>query len=153
MLPKFKTPFGDTEDKRRADVGLRILTQISQGKKPINVVVKSALIKLNPPPAAASAAATPESCFLKSCHLCKKQLSLNKEVYMYRGNQGFCTIECRERQIVVDEIRELEESTKQRVQSYRRCSAADRRETRLLLEELRHRHKSPPNQNQIHWIV
>ncbi|GKU92768.1 hypothetical protein SLEP1_g6452 [Rubroshorea leprosula] len=151
MLLKFKTPSSDTEKKRRDDVGLRILTQISHGK-PINVVIKSALKKVNPPPAAA-AAATPESCFLKSCHLCNKKLSLDKEVYMYRGDQGFCSIGCRDRQIVMDEMRKLEASTKQMVQSRRRCSATDRQETRRLLEELRHQHKPPPNQNKMHWTI
>ncbi|GLT59996.1 hypothetical protein SLA2020_327870 [Shorea laevis] len=155
MLLKFKSPSSDAEKKRRDDVGLRILAQISHGK-PINVVIKSSLKKVNPPSAAEAApatAATPESCFLKSCHLCNKKLSLDKEVYMYRGDQGFCSIGCRERQIVMDEMRKLEASTKQMVQSHRRCSAADRQETRRLLEELRHQHKPPPNQKKMHWTI
>lgn len=60
-----------------------------------------------------------------------------------RGDQGFCSIECRDRQIVLDEMRELEISTKQMVASYGQCCNEARRETRLILEDLRmHRHKS-----------
>ncbi|KAI3802792.1 hypothetical protein L1987_30935 [Smallanthus sonchifolius] len=51
-------------------------------------------------------------CFLKSCFLCHKHLSLNKDVYMYRGDQGFCSEECRSRQIYIDDIAQLEISTR-----------------------------------------
>uniref|UniRef100_A0ACD5Y111 Uncharacterized protein n=1 Tax=Avena sativa TaxID=4498 RepID=A0ACD5Y111_AVESA len=51
------------------------------------------------------AAAVP-CCFLKACSLCRRELSPNKDVYMYRGDQGFCSEECRGQQILVDEARE-----------------------------------------------
>ncbi|TVU05668.1 hypothetical protein EJB05_48840 [Eragrostis curvula] len=44
--------------------------------------------------------------FLKACSLCRLELSPNKDVYMYRGDQGFCSEECRWQQILVDEARE-----------------------------------------------
>ncbi|XP_047073085.1 uncharacterized protein LOC124682447 [Lolium rigidum] len=44
--------------------------------------------------------------FLKSCSLCWRELSPNKDVFMYRGDQGFCSEECRGQQILVDEARE-----------------------------------------------
>ncbi|KAG8087475.1 hypothetical protein GUJ93_ZPchr0010g9788 [Zizania palustris] len=44
--------------------------------------------------------------FLKACYLCRRELSPTKDVYMYRGDQGFCSEECRWQQIVVDEARE-----------------------------------------------
>ncbi|GJN16076.1 hypothetical protein PR202_gb03026 [Eleusine coracana subsp. coracana] len=44
--------------------------------------------------------------FLKSCSLCRLELSPNKDVYMYRGDQGFCSEECRWQQILLDEARE-----------------------------------------------
>ncbi|CAB4272201.1 unnamed protein product [Prunus armeniaca] len=102
-------------------VGLKILIQVSQGNKS-NIIVKSSL-RLSQP--------NPEfSCFLKTCHLCNKGLSLEKEVYMYRGDLGFCSIQCRNRQIVIDEMRDLEASTKQMLASYRRgqnrCSSNTR---------------------------
>ncbi|XVF27142.1 hypothetical protein REPUB_Repub14bG0081100 [Reevesia pubescens] len=140
-------------------VGLRILTQIPQGKS--NVVVKSAL-KIRLPTSrkhydqgnsGRSPPVADESCFLKSCHLCRKNLSLDKEVYMYRGDLGFCSIECRNRQIVLDEMMELELSTKKMLASSRHCSTASgRSETRLLLEDLRRRNKSP-QENQNHWAI
>ncbi|XWS18771.1 hypothetical protein CRYUN_Cryun32bG0073300 [Craigia yunnanensis] len=136
-------------------VGLRILTHISQGKS--NVVVKPAL-KISLPTSRksyhghSSRSPVDQSCFLKSCHLCHKNLSLDKEVYMYRGDQGFCSIECRDGQIMLDEIRELELSTKQMLASSRHCSTSGRRETLLFLEDLRRRNKSP-HQNQKHWAI
>ncbi|KAL8252567.1 hypothetical protein R6Q59_036260 [Mikania micrantha] len=47
-------------------------------------------------------------CFLKSCFLCHKHLSPNKDVYMYRGDQGFCSEECRSRQIYIDDLTRLQ---------------------------------------------
>lgn len=57
-----------------------------------------------------------------------------------RGDQGFCSVECRNRQIVLDEKRELESSTKRMVSSsYWKycCNNEARLETRLILEDLR----------------
>uniref|UniRef100_A0ACD5ZPM4 Uncharacterized protein n=1 Tax=Avena sativa TaxID=4498 RepID=A0ACD5ZPM4_AVESA len=51
------------------------------------------------------AAAVPCS-FLKACSLCRRELSPNKDVYMYRGDQGFCSEECRRNQILIDDARE-----------------------------------------------
>ncbi|KAK6911803.1 Zf-FLZ domain, partial [Dillenia turbinata] len=55
--------------------------------------------------------------FLKSCHLCYKKLSPDKDVYMYRG-EGFCSRECRNRQILVDDTKEIEKSRKEREANY-----------------------------------
>ncbi|KAF8769421.1 hypothetical protein HU200_006450 [Digitaria exilis] len=48
--------------------------------------------------------------FLKACSLCRRDLSPSKDVYMYRGDQGFCSEECRWEQIMVDEGRERQEA-------------------------------------------
>ncbi|KAE8674184.1 putative Senescence-associated protein 21 [Hibiscus syriacus] len=144
-------------------VGLRILTDTSLGKS--NVLVKPAF-KISLPDSrnrhgcsrGSWSPPADESFFLKSCQLCRKKLSLDKEVYMYRGDQGFCSIDCRERQIVLDEMRELELSTKSMLESPRRCSTAaatsGRQEIRLLIEDLRRRNQPPhQNQNQSHWAI
>ncbi|KAL8118839.1 hypothetical protein AgCh_016363 [Apium graveolens] len=55
---------------------------------------------------------------IKSCWLCKKKLRADKDVYMYKGDQGFCSVECRDRQIYLDDISDLEASTKRLVSSY-----------------------------------
>ncbi|XP_020593370.1 uncharacterized protein LOC110033657 [Phalaenopsis equestris] len=82
-------------------VGLRILTQQHQGSKS-NVVIMSSVKPWKKKPEAQSRHFCSEN-FLQSCFLCKKKLSLQKEVYMYRGDQGFCSAECRCKQILQDE--------------------------------------------------
>jgi hypothetical protein len=44
--------------------------------------------------------ATPD--FLSFCHLCKKTLD-GKDVYIYRGDEAFCSPECRNKKIIMDE--------------------------------------------------
>ncbi|KAJ8504388.1 hypothetical protein OPV22_005274 [Ensete ventricosum] len=56
----------------------------------------------------------PELDFLKRCFLCRRELSPCEDVYIYRGEQGFCSKECRSRQILVDERREGERATGER---------------------------------------
>ena len=86
-----KSPnFGNNKHERKvvikrsslAQVGLRIVFQISSQEHPNNVVVKSALRRATR--MASKSSAIENSCFLKTCHLCNKGLSLDKEVYMYR---------------------------------------------------------------------
>ncbi|KAJ0987484.1 hypothetical protein J5N97_005840 [Dioscorea zingiberensis] len=43
--------------------------------------------------------------FLSCCYLCRKRLH-GKDIYMYRGEKAFCSVECRYRQIVNDECQE-----------------------------------------------
>ncbi|AES94377.1 putative Zf-FLZ domain-containing protein [Medicago truncatula] len=43
--------------------------------------------------------------FLQSCFLCKKALG-NKDIFMYRGDTPFCSEECRQEQIEIDEAKE-----------------------------------------------
>ncbi|CAF2181508.1 unnamed protein product [Brassica rapa] len=43
--------------------------------------------------------------FLSSCYLCKKRLQ-GKDIYMYKGEMGFCSAECRSVQIMQDEQNE-----------------------------------------------
>ncbi|KAM0010610.1 putative Zf-FLZ domain, Zinc finger, NHR/GATA-type, FCS-Like Zinc finger/3 [Helianthus debilis subsp. tardiflorus] len=44
--------------------------------------------------------------FLEACTLCSKPLGHNTDIYMYRGNNPFCSQECRQEQIEIDEARE-----------------------------------------------
>ncbi|KAJ8480605.1 hypothetical protein OPV22_024332 [Ensete ventricosum] len=55
--------------------------------------------------------------FLKSCFLCKRELSPSKDVYMYRGDLGFCSKECRSRQILQEERREFEMAARARLRA------------------------------------
>ncbi|XP_028796264.1 FCS-Like Zinc finger 17 [Neltuma alba] len=140
-----------TDETHMDVIGLRLVTQITNPKtKSNNVVVKSSLRKSN-----LTIGAT--TCFLKTCSLCNKILSLDKDIYMYRGDQGFCSIECRNRQIVMDEMKELEEYTKQQ-----RTSSSPRNcwnDARRILDDARlHRLQSKPipsscAHHQNHWAI
>ncbi|OVA12724.1 Protein of unknown function DUF581 [Macleaya cordata] len=44
--------------------------------------------------------------FLESCFLCKKPLGNNRDIFMYRGDTPFCSEECRQEQIEIDEAKE-----------------------------------------------
>ncbi|PIN18737.1 hypothetical protein CDL12_08588 [Handroanthus impetiginosus] len=41
--------------------------------------------------------------FLDSCFLCHRSLSHNSDIFMYRGDTPFCSQECRQEQIEMDE--------------------------------------------------
>ncbi|MCL7028060.1 hypothetical protein MKW94_016062 [Papaver nudicaule] len=60
-----------------------------------------------------------ESNFLKACGLCRKKLSPLKNIYMYGGDQGFCSDNCRCRKILIEELlmEEMEETTDELVSS------------------------------------
>ncbi|KAI4327217.1 hypothetical protein L6164_019705 [Bauhinia variegata] len=44
--------------------------------------------------------------FLEACFLCKKPLGDNRDIFMYRGDTPFCSKECRQEQIEIDEAEE-----------------------------------------------
>ncbi|KAJ4951631.1 hypothetical protein NE237_028463 [Protea cynaroides] len=44
--------------------------------------------------------------FLESCFLCKRPLGDNRDIFMYRGDTPFCSEECRQEQIEIDEAQE-----------------------------------------------
>ncbi|CAN4097812.1 unnamed protein product [Withania somnifera] len=44
--------------------------------------------------------------FLEACFLCNKPLGHNKDIFMYRGDTPFCSEECRQEQIEMDEAME-----------------------------------------------
>ncbi|KAJ6963032.1 FCS-Like Zinc finger 1-like [Populus alba x Populus x berolinensis] len=44
--------------------------------------------------------------FLEACFLCKKPLGDNRDIFMYRGDTPFCSEECRQEQIDIDEANE-----------------------------------------------
>ncbi|CAH8304364.1 unnamed protein product [Eruca vesicaria subsp. sativa] len=45
----------------------------------------------------------PSSSFLGSCGFCKRRLAPGRDIYMYKGDAAFCSVECREQQMVHDE--------------------------------------------------
>ncbi|KAK9141922.1 hypothetical protein Syun_011322 [Stephania yunnanensis] len=50
----------------------------------------------------------PSDDFLSFCDFCKKKLEVGKDVYMYRGEKAFCSSNCRDQEILIEE--EMEKS-------------------------------------------
>ncbi|KAF5740251.1 senescence-associated family protein [Tripterygium wilfordii] len=44
-----------------------------------------------------------ETPFLRSCSLCRRRLVPGRDIYMYRGDSAFCSLECRQHQMNDDE--------------------------------------------------
>ncbi|KAJ6989430.1 FCS-Like Zinc finger 15 [Populus alba] len=68
--------------------------------------------KPSSPPSSSSATASlpsyrscsfPVPAFLEQCFLCGQKLLPGKDIYMYKGDRAFCSVECRCRQIFMDE--------------------------------------------------
>ncbi|KAI3693752.1 hypothetical protein L1987_76704 [Smallanthus sonchifolius] len=61
-----------------------------------------------------------QSHFLDACFLCKKPLGFNRDIFMYRGDVPFCTVECREEQIQIDESKEKNRSLSASIKAMRK---------------------------------
>ncbi|MCL7037211.1 hypothetical protein MKW94_016836 [Papaver nudicaule] len=44
--------------------------------------------------------------FLRACGLCNRRLAPGRDIYMYRGDTAFCSLECRQQRIIDDEKKE-----------------------------------------------
>ncbi|XP_023549914.1 uncharacterized protein LOC111808265 [Cucurbita pepo subsp. pepo] len=44
--------------------------------------------------------------YLRVCCLCRRSLVAGRDIYMYKGDSGFCSAECREQQMNQDEAKE-----------------------------------------------
>ncbi|XP_021714820.1 uncharacterized protein LOC110682787 [Chenopodium quinoa] len=44
--------------------------------------------------------------FLRTCCLCSRRLAPGRDIYMYRGDSAFCSLECRQQQMTQDERKE-----------------------------------------------
>ncbi|KAG2316472.1 hypothetical protein Bca4012_067340 [Brassica carinata] len=44
--------------------------------------------------------------FLEHCFLCRKKLLPANDIYMYKGDRAFCSVDCRSKQIIMDEEEE-----------------------------------------------
>ncbi|KAK4274378.1 hypothetical protein QN277_017606 [Acacia crassicarpa] len=56
----------------------------------------------------ANCSQTPNQCpsnnFLSFCYHCNKKLDEGKDIYIYRGEESFCSLTCRDLEIMVDEL-------------------------------------------------
>ncbi|KAG6593580.1 Protein MARD1 [Cucurbita argyrosperma subsp. argyrosperma] len=147
MLPKLGRPFRmkerngklretDNNPRNSKAVGLGIL--VHRSPQP------NLLLKHSTKLASSTQIISNNSCFLKTCLLCHKNLDPHEDIYMYRGDQGYCSIKCRNQQIENDERRELEDSTRKILESFRQCHKNEPIETHLLLEDLQRQHNRLP---------
>ncbi|GAB2219641.1 hypothetical protein Droror1_Dr00007278 [Drosera rotundifolia] len=44
--------------------------------------------------------------FLRACSLCNRRLVPGRDIYMYRGDTAYCSQECRQQQMNLDEVKE-----------------------------------------------
>ncbi|KAF3664522.1 putative MATE efflux family protein 9-like [Capsicum annuum] len=73
----------------------QILNKASMVMKPTSPTTPSSPFSRRKSPAACG--------FLDSCFLCKEKLLPGKDIYMYKGERAFCSVECRCKQILMDE--------------------------------------------------
>ncbi|XP_048440417.1 FCS-Like Zinc finger 15-like [Pyrus x bretschneideri] len=123
-------------------VGLSIVLEEGQkgsgvNKKIPQVINKATMVVINKPFSSSSSSSSPsqithksfnfsshssspsffgQPSFLDQCFLCKQKLLPGKDIYMYKGDRGFCSVDCRYRQIFMDE----EEIVRKEKQKY--CS-------------------------------
>ncbi|KAG6515736.1 FCS-Like Zinc finger 3-like [Zingiber officinale] len=50
--------------------------------------------------------------FLDACFRCRRPLAGNRDIFMYRGDLPFCSVECRQEQIEMDEGKEVRKNWK-----------------------------------------
>ncbi|KAL2341780.1 hypothetical protein Fmac_009720 [Flemingia macrophylla] len=94
-------------------VGLSVVLEaqksssVSNKKTPqvINKTTMLSTINKHSPSASTNNNVSPfqEPTFLDQCFLCKKRLLPGKDIYMYKGDRAFCSVECRCKQIFMDE--------------------------------------------------
>ncbi|KDP27820.1 hypothetical protein JCGZ_18900 [Jatropha curcas] len=96
-------------------VGLSIVLEAQKGgvnMKTPQVINKANMVINKPSSSSSSSSSTsfsansscfPVPTFLEHCFLCGQKLLPGKDIYMYKGDTGFCSVECRDRQIFMDE--------------------------------------------------
>ncbi|KAM0833327.1 hypothetical protein ACQ4PT_064340 [Festuca glaucescens] len=62
--------------------------------------------------------------FLDACFLCKKSISRDRDIFMYRGDAAFCDEECRQEQMCMDEALRAA-ARRQRVLQHLKPAAAE----------------------------
>ncbi|KAL5209812.1 hypothetical protein ABZP36_005435 [Zizania latifolia] len=118
-------------------VGLRLIIQPSPRQRPPLAVLRRPAVR----PLAAATSATgcqqqdgSAACslglvagslgFLKCCYCCHKKLDAAMDVFVYKGEQAFCSAECRCQQMAREERREIEMLVRRRREAFHRRHAA-----------------------------
>ncbi|XP_057772362.1 FCS-Like Zinc finger 15 [Salvia miltiorrhiza] len=91
-------------------VGLSVILEnyrdLSEKRSP-QILSKGAMIKPSSP---SLSNYSPASGFLENCFLCRHKLLPGKDIFMYKGDRAFCSVECRCKQIFMDEEESCENS-------------------------------------------
>ncbi|CAN6484739.1 unnamed protein product [Victoria cruziana] len=68
----------------------------------------SAVVPQRPPRRSSADFLTMEGAahFLRSCTLCKRRIGPGRDIYMYKGDTAYCSLECRQQQMNMDERKE-----------------------------------------------
>uniref|UniRef100_A0A0D9VHR4 FLZ-type domain-containing protein n=1 Tax=Leersia perrieri TaxID=77586 RepID=A0A0D9VHR4_9ORYZ len=86
--------------------GLSVLLETHKNHSSMNPppqIISKASLHSHPPKISSPATVTTTSYFLQRCFLCHKELADGKDIYMYRGDRAFCSVDCRCKQIFMDE--------------------------------------------------
>ncbi|KAF0891288.1 hypothetical protein E2562_009464 [Oryza meyeriana var. granulata] len=116
-------------------VGLRLIIQPSPRQRPSLSVLRRSAVRPLPAPAATSAPGCRQDegapgrgfmglGFLNCCYCCHKKLDADMDVFVYKGEQAFCSAECRCRQMAREERREIEMLVRRRRDAFHSRRAA-----------------------------
>ncbi|CAL9763688.1 unnamed protein product [Musa acuminata subsp. burmannicoides] len=85
--------------------GLSVLLEAQNNlTKYTHIISKTSLMKnASLPSTCTNSSSFSASHFLERCYLCRRRLQQGNDIYMYRGDRAFCSVECRNRQIFMDE--------------------------------------------------
>ncbi|XP_047937592.1 FCS-Like Zinc finger 15-like [Salvia hispanica] len=84
---------------KREMVGLSVILENYIRRSP-QILSKGAMIRPSSPPFTNSSL-FPR--FLENCSLCRRKLLPGNDIFMYKGDMPFCSVDCRSRQIFIDE--------------------------------------------------
>ncbi|OEL30301.1 hypothetical protein BAE44_0008678 [Dichanthelium oligosanthes] len=110
-------------------VGLRLIIQPSP-RKQLPTVLRRSAVRI-PAATSASSKCHGENArmfvgleFLKSCFCCHKNLDNTMDVFVYKGEHAFCSVECRCQHIAKEERREIQMLVRKRRDAFHRRHAA-----------------------------
>uniref|UniRef100_A0A0D9VQC7 FLZ-type domain-containing protein n=1 Tax=Leersia perrieri TaxID=77586 RepID=A0A0D9VQC7_9ORYZ len=114
-------------------VGLRLIIQPSTPRqRPPMAVLRRSAVRPSPSPAMTSASGCLQLRdegfmglgFLKCCYCCHKKLDADMDVFVYKGEQAFCSAECRSQEMAREERREIEMLVRRRREAFHSRRAA-----------------------------
>ncbi|KAJ9181892.1 hypothetical protein P3X46_005938 [Hevea brasiliensis] len=123
-------------------VGLSIVLEAQKGgvNEKTPQLISKAIVMINKPSPSSSSFSSHSSFpvlnFLEHCFLCGQKLLPGKDIYMYKGDIAFCSVECRCRQIFMDEEETLRKGN---------CSLAAMKPTSASSSSASRHHKSTRN--------